>query len=84
LPPFLQEQLNLTADQKKQVALLQKEVDEKLAKLLTDEQKQQLKQMRPRFGPGGPGRRGPGPGGPPGEDPAPDRGSGGPPPDSDR
>jgi hypothetical protein len=59
LPPFLQEELKLTADQKKQIALLQKEVDEKLDKVLTAEQRQQLKEMRPRFGPGRPGRRGP-------------------------
>ncbi|MFL6052822.1 MAG: hypothetical protein ACJ72W_07900 [Actinoallomurus sp.] len=61
LPPFLQEQLNLTDDQKKQLAELQSDVDAKLAKLLTDSQKQQLKELRDR----GSGGRG-GPGGPPG------------------
>ena len=66
LPTFLQDRLKLSAAQKKQVAALQKEVDAKLAKILTDEQKKQLKEMRGR-GPGGrgPGGRGPGPGGPP-------------------
>jgi Spy/CpxP family protein refolding chaperone len=56
LPPFLMERLKLTAKQKKQLEELQKEVDKKLAKILTDEQKKQLKQM-----PGGPGRGGPPP-----------------------
>ncbi len=71
LPTFLQEQLNLTADQKKQLDALQKEFDTKLDKLLTDEQKKQLKDAREngpggRGGPGGPGggRGGPGGGGP--------------------
>jgi hypothetical protein len=71
MPSFLQEMLKLTPDQKKQFDELQKEVDSKLAKILTDDQKKQLKEMRDRFpggpggrgGPGGPGR--PGPGGPP-------------------
>jgi hypothetical protein len=65
LPPFLQEQLNLTAEQKKQLDELQKEVDGKLGKILTDEQKRQLQQMRPGRGRGGPGGPGGGPGGPP-------------------
>jgi hypothetical protein len=67
LPPFLQENLKLSAEQKKQLDELQKEVDAKLGKILTAEQKQQLKQMRERFGRGGPpGGRGPG-GPPPGD-----------------
>jgi hypothetical protein len=71
LPTFLQDRLKLTAAQKKELAALQKQVDAKLAKILTDEQKKQLKEMRDR----GPGGRGPGgPGG---------RGPGGPPPDED-
>jgi Spy/CpxP family protein refolding chaperone len=63
LAPFVQDQLKLTADQKKKLEELQKEVDGKLDKILTDDQKKQLKDMRP-----GPGRGGPpggGPGGPP-------------------
>jgi hypothetical protein len=61
MPGFLQEMLKLTPEQKKQFDELQKEVDSKLAKILTDDQKKQLKEMRGRI-PGGPG--GPGPGGP--------------------
>jgi hypothetical protein len=44
--------LKLTAEQKKQLQELQKEVDGKLGKILTDEQKKQLKDPRDR-GPGG-------------------------------
>jgi hypothetical protein len=69
LPPFLREQLNLTADQQKQLDELQKEVDAKLSKILTDEQKAQIKEMAERGpgrgGPGGPGGDRGGPGGPP-------------------
>lgn len=54
LPGFLQEALKLTDEQKKQIAELQKDVDAKLDKLLTDDQKKQLKELRER-GPGGPG-----------------------------
>jgi hypothetical protein len=77
LPPFLQEQLNLTAEQKKQLDELQKEVDGKLGKILTEEQKKQLNQMREgpgrggRGGPGGPGGGRGGPGGPDGGPPGP-------------
>jgi hypothetical protein len=59
LPTSLQEQLKLSDDQKKQVAALQADVDTRLGKILTDEQKTMLKEMRER-GPGGPG-------GPPGK-----------------
>jgi spore coat protein H len=61
-PAMLQEALNFTDAQKKQLAGVQKEVDAKLDKILTADQKAQLKQMR-EGGPGG-GFRGPG-GGPP-------------------
>jgi hypothetical protein len=68
LPPRLQQELNLTDAQKRQVEALQRDVDSRLEKILTDDQRQQLKEMRGR-GPGGPpgqrGPRGPGPGGPP-------------------
>src|SRR5271157_338808 len=73
LPSFLQRALDLTPEQKAQLDELQKDVDSRLAKILTDAQKKTLDQMR-RRGPGGPGgpggfappgRRGPGPGGPP-------------------
>ena len=72
LPSFLQERLNLTEEQLRKLDELQKEVDSKLARLLTDEQRQQLQEMRQGFGPGGPGgppRRGPdGPPEPPDQD----------------
>ncbi len=74
MPAFMQEMLGLTADQKSRVQTLQKEVDGKLAKILTDEQKKQLKEMQNDFGPGG--RSGRGRGGPPGGGPG---GRGGPP-----
>jgi hypothetical protein len=69
LPPMLQQILKLSAEQKKQLDVLQKDVDAKLEALLNDDQKAQLKEMRERrpggFGrPGGPGPRGGGrPGG---------------------
>jgi hypothetical protein len=62
LAPFLRERLNLTAEQKKKLDELQKEVDSNLDKILTEEQKKQLKEMRER-GPGGRGPGGPPPGG---------------------
>ena len=63
LPPFLAAALNLTSSQREQVEKLQKEVDAKISAILTDEQKEELKQMRFNPGPpGGPGGRG-GPGG---------------------
>ncbi|MFL5244174.1 MAG: PQQ-binding-like beta-propeller repeat protein [Gemmataceae bacterium] len=65
LSRFLQDQLNLTADQKKQLEDLQKDVDGQVEKILTDEQKKQVKGMREGFGRGGPGGfGGPGRGGP--------------------
>ena len=61
LPRGAQEKLKLTADQQKQVADLDAEVKTKLEKILTSEQLQQLKQMRPPQGQRGPGGQG-GPG----------------------
>jgi Spy/CpxP family protein refolding chaperone len=61
MPGFIQDQLKLTAEQKKQLEELQKDVDARLEKLLTEEQRKQLKDMATR-GPGG-GGFGPGPGG---------------------
>jgi hypothetical protein len=55
--PFLQDQLKMTAEQKKQLAGFQNELMARLDKLLTEEQKQQLKKP-PAGGPGG--RGGPG------------------------
>ena len=66
MPPFLQEILQLTDAQKKQMEALQKEVDSGLDKILTDEQKKELREMRMR-GPGG---------GPPGGGGGPPRGPG--------
>jgi hypothetical protein len=54
LPIFVQDQLNLSADQRKQLDTLQKEVDTRLGKILTDDQRAQLKEMQER-GPGGKG-----------------------------
>jgi Spy/CpxP family protein refolding chaperone len=51
LPGFLQGMLKLTDDQKKQAGDLQKDVDGRLDKFLTDEQKKQLKEPQ-GFGPG--------------------------------
>jgi spore coat protein CotH len=59
LPGPIQEMLRLTGAQRKELEALQKEVDAKLDKMLTDDQRKQLKEMRER-GPGAPG----GPGGP--------------------
>src|SRR5262249_166694 len=70
IPPFVQGQLKLTDDQKKQIADLEKQTKEKLHTIWTDEQKQKVKGMRSQFrggrGPGGPGGQG-GPGGPGGQ-----------------
>src|SRR5262249_42582377 len=75
LPDAAAEKMKLSDDQKKEVAALQKETDEKLDKLLKDDQKKRLKDMREAKGPGpfggggavGGGMFGPGPGGgPPG------------------
>jgi outer membrane protein assembly factor BamB len=81
--PTVVDELNLKSKQTKQLGALQKEVDEKLAALLNDQQKQQFKQLAQRGGQGGPngGRTG-GPdfggpmGGPPGGDGPPDGGPG--------
>jgi hypothetical protein len=78
LPAMLRQRLSLTADQQEQIDALQKEVDAKLDKILTSEQKQQLKQMRER-GPGGFGPGGPPPGGGPGGFGPPPGGDGPPP-----
>lgn len=75
LPPIFQRMLNLTDDQKKQVAELQKDVDARLEKILTPEQLRQMRQiplrgrMRPGFG--GPGGGRPGAAGPEGGPPPP-------------
>jgi outer membrane protein assembly factor BamB len=63
MPAGAQERLQLTDEQKKRLAELQKEFDEQASKILTDEQKKQFKDMQQgggRGGPGGPGGFGPG------------------------
>jgi hypothetical protein len=68
LPVMVRDRLELTAEQSKQVDALQKEVDARLAKILNEDQKARLQEMRSRgpggFGPpplGGPGGFGPPP-----------------------
>jgi hypothetical protein len=65
LAPPLQDRLKLSAEQKKKLDELQKEADAELEKILTEDQKKQLKAMRQGPGPGGP------PGGGPGRPPQP-------------
>lgn len=73
LPSMLRNRLQLTPEQSQQVDALQKDVDARLERILTADQKARLKQMHER-GPGGPGGFGP----PPGDGPPP--GGFGPPP----
>ena len=87
LPPFVVDQLDLSETQLKQLAELQKEVKAKVLKILTEEQRKQLENVRFPGGPkgdkgppgkdGGPGGKG-GPGGPGGKGD-----KKGPPPDQD-
>ena len=83
LPPPLVKQLNLTDDQKTQIAALEADTKAKLEKILTSDQLKKLNSFHPqrggmRGGPGGPG------GGPDGGNNQaggpPDGGAGGPPP----
>jgi len=53
LPSFLQAILRLKEEQKTQLDQLQKDVDGKLDKVFTAKQKEQLRDMRPGFGPNG-------------------------------
>jgi hypothetical protein len=89
MPPFLAEQLKLNEDQKSQFQELQKDVEDKIDKILTSDQKKRLRELQSEFGfrgrggrdQGGPGGRGGPPGGPggrPGQGGDPD-GRGGPP-----
>lgn len=73
MPVFMQDQLKFTDAQKKELETMQKDVDAKLDKLLTEDQKKTLKAMKDRA-PGGPGGFPGGPGGPggaPGGNPPP-------------
>jgi spore coat protein CotH len=85
LPQPVQDMLRFTAEQKKQLEALQKDVTARLDAILTEDQRKQLKELRDRApgGPGGPG--GPmaiplGPGGPPPGGPPRGGFGGGPPP----
>jgi hypothetical protein len=61
LPRMLAEKLNLTDDQKTQIAELEKETKAKLDKILTVDQQKMLDEFRPMHrGMGGPGMGGPG------------------------
>jgi hypothetical protein len=60
IPRFAETRLNLTDDQRKQIADLEKDVKEKLGKILTPDQMKTLEEARPprrggSRGPGGPG-----------------------------
>lgn len=46
LPPGVQQRLQLTDEQKKQIEAIQKEAEAKVMKVLTDEQKKQLENMK--------------------------------------
>jgi hypothetical protein len=81
LPAALVEAMKLSDSQKEQLAALQKDVDAEIEKILTDEQKERVKDVQngrfDRLGPGGGrGGRGRGPGGP-GRDGIAGRGPGG-------
>jgi Arylsulfotransferase (ASST) len=52
LPSFLQGMMNLNADQKKELETAEKEIAEKLGKMLTDEQKKKFADGPIGFGPG--------------------------------
>ena len=83
LPPGADQRLDLTDDQRKQIADLEADVKTKLEKILTSEQIGKLKKLHPQRGqgggPGGPGGNG-GPEGGPGDGPqgGPDGGPAGP------
>jgi hypothetical protein len=83
LPPMMRQRLGLSSEQQADLEQLQKDVDSRLEKILNDEQRKQLREMRERgpgrFGP--PGGFGPAGGGSPG---GPPRGDGPPPSPPDR
>ena len=47
LPPFARDQLELTKDQEEEVAKIEKDVKERLSKILTAEQKKKVDDYRP-------------------------------------
>jgi hypothetical protein len=64
LPPLAQEQLNLTANEQRQLAALEAEVKARLGNILTPDQLQRLNQVQPPQRQGGPRGGGRGAGGP--------------------
>jgi hypothetical protein len=71
IPRFAEDQLNLTDDQRKQIAELEAQTKGRLEKILSADQMKTLEQARPPRGPGGArpgGGGGFGPGGPGGRD----------------
>ena len=73
LPPMMKDELKLTKEQAAIVERIEKDVRDKLNKILTDDQKQTIENFRPRPPMGGPG----GPGGPGGDRPGGPGGPGG-------
>jgi hypothetical protein len=73
LSPFVQDLLKLSDEQRQKIADLQKDVDAKLDKILTPEQRDQMKQFGKGFGPGGDKKDKKGPGGDKKKDPDRDR-----------
>ena len=57
LSPNAQDQLKLTPEQKKELEAIQAEVDARLEKMLNEEQRKQLKEMKDRRPGGGPPRK---------------------------
>jgi hypothetical protein len=53
IPPPIEDELNLTEDQQKQLHDLEKEVRDRVMKMLTSEQKDKLKRLQRRGGPPG-------------------------------
>ncbi len=70
MPPPVRDELNLTEEQEKQLQDLEKEVRDRVLKMLTTEQRRQLERLERR---GPPGRFRRGAGGPPGRGTPPQR-----------
>jgi hypothetical protein len=74
IPPFVRHELRLSSDQQKQLDELEKDVKDRIFKILSSDQRAQLKEMRPPRPPmedrdGPPPPRRPGRGGPPDDGP---------------
>ena len=59
LPPFVRDEIELTPEQEKQIADLERDVKQRLSKILTDEQKKKIESLRPKGPPDGNDRKGP-------------------------